>query len=128
LQPSVWVVDRLDWWRTTVVAALRDAGFPVRAYDSYDAVLATLHSTSTGPDLVLLGCAGSHLEEAVLLRELVLRRWPVIVFASSLTLQDLREFFLAGASDVAERPQTANHLLSLVAAMPLTRPTCQQVE
>lgn len=115
-QPSFWVVDRLEWWRTQVVEALRGAGFPVRAYGSYDDLLAMPAAAQAAPGLVFLGCAGFHPEEMALLRELALRRWPVVVLVSSLSLRDLRQFFLAGAADVAERPRTSNHLLSLVAA------------
>src|ERR1700719_4430559 len=96
-QIQLWVVDRLDWWRASFVDILQRAGFAVRAYGEYEELLAV---SGAGPDLVLLGCVGPRPEETAVLRELAQRGFPVVVLASSLSVRDLHEFFLAGASDV----------------------------
>lgn len=111
---QLWIVDHLDYWRDLSVKALCGTGFSIRTYKEYSDLLSAPHSP--GPDLILLGCVGSLPEERSLLQELARRRWHVVVFASRLTLTDVREFFHAGAADVYERPWTSTHLLSLLRA------------
>ena len=111
---ELWIVDHQDFWRTLSVDALRSAGFFIQDYKEYSEVLSASYNSK--PDLVLLGCITSQAEERDLLQKLARRGWLVVVFASSLSVADLRDFFHAGAVNVVERPRSAEELLSVVCA------------
>lgn len=114
--PILWVIDRQDRWRNLAVRALEQAGFRVSAYGCYEEPLAVASSNDSRPDLVLLGCAASTSHEQALLKALVQRGWPVVIFASLLSSSNLRGLFHAGATDVVSRPDTEDRLLSIVNA------------
>lgn len=109
---KIWVVDRLDCWRDFAAEALTKAGFAVERYDRYE----ELPGLDGGkePDLVVLGCARSQAAERQLVAELARQGCPVLIVSSSVSCDDLRALFLAGASDVSRRPDSPDLLVSLV--------------
>jgi DNA-binding NtrC family response regulator len=109
----IWVVDRLDHWRTFAAGTLERAGFTIEAYGRYEEVLGRREPVRE-PDLVMLGCACAQAEERSLVAELARRGCPVVILSSTFSCDDLRSLFLAGASDVSRRPDTPDVLLSLV--------------
>ena len=113
VSPSIWIVDRLDYWRSFAAETLERGGFAVETYAHYD----ELPCRSEGPahpDLVVLGCACSRADERLLVEAIVRRGWPVLILSSRLSCEDLRLLFLAGATDVFPRPDSPDLLLSLV--------------
>jgi DNA-binding NtrC family response regulator len=111
---QIWVVDRLDYWRAFAAEALRQAGFFVEAYSRYEELPSHNHTEKRHPDLVVLGCSHSRAEERQLVERLVQWGWPVLILSSTLSCEDFRSLFLAGASDVSQRPDSPDLLLSLV--------------
>jgi DNA-binding NtrC family response regulator len=111
---EIWVVDRLDYWRAFAAGTLEHAGFVVEAYGHYEELAGGGEKEQRHPDLVLLGCTRSRVEERRLIEELVRQGSPVLILSSSLSCDDFRSLFLAGAIDVSPRPNSPDLLLSLV--------------
>lgn len=110
----IWIVDRLDYWRSFAANTLEKAGFAVEAYSRYEELPGQDETMEREPDLVVLGCACSHNEERQLVEDLARRGCPVLILASVISCEDLRSLFLAGASDVSRRPDSPDLLVSLV--------------
>lgn len=98
------MVDRQDYWRKLARGALRRSGEPVLALGSYDAAAVERALAAAATDLVVLGCASFGEDERELLARLVPTGVPVLVLATPLSHAMIREIFLLGAADVAEKP------------------------
>jgi DNA-binding response OmpR family regulator len=107
-------VDRLDYWRTFTADTLAQAGFTVESYGRYEELPGHGVAVERAPELVVLGCVRSQVEERQLVTELAHRGCPVLILSSVVSCDDARTLFLAGASDVVPRPGSPDLLLSLV--------------
>lgn len=107
----ILLIDRHGRWRDRSTAALESGGFIVRALSAYDDPTSEI---GVAYDLVILGCAAVDADEQKLIGHVVRTRNPLLVLSTHLPLTRMRSAFLAGASDVANKPYDSKHLLELV--------------
>lgn len=107
----ILLIDRQDSWRERSARALHAAGFDVHMLNHYN------YPPSAGNgahDLVILGCASIGDEERDLIMRILEQHDHLLVLSTLMPWQVMRSLFLIGASDVADKPYDADHLVSTV--------------
>lgn len=105
----VWLIDKDEPWRAEAERALHRSGYMV---DSGDDLLAL--PAFGKPDLVILSCLRPGEREAQVLHHFVEQSVPVMVLASRISQNEIRNLFHAGATDASTRPGSWEKLQQLV--------------
>lgn len=110
----VWLIDRREYWRLPFTRALTQAGLEVLSTDRYTYPPVRLHGGSRSPDLVILACTAVTAAELLLVRTASRHHHELLVLATSLPSEVMRELFRAGAYDVTKMPVQPGELVALV--------------
>jgi DNA-binding NtrC family response regulator len=112
--PRLIVIDRQAEWRDMATRALEGAGFSVRALGTYDFAAVGPALTEAATDFVVLGCARVDVAEEVLITQLVERGDPVLVLCALVPPRVMRDVFLLGAKDVADKAYSPAGIVAIV--------------
>ncbi|HQU83460.1 MAG TPA: response regulator [Pyrinomonadaceae bacterium] len=114
IKKNVFIVDKQEYWRELSSAALSAAGYKVSVFDSYLKLKENDQNLKNKPDLIIIGCAKTGVEEIELIRLLNHKSIDQLVLCTFLTSDEMRQAFKLGASDVAEKPFTPKNLINIV--------------
>jgi DNA-binding NtrC family response regulator len=108
---QIFIVERQHKWREFSGETLKSAGYLVKKFDDYDELESAVFDR---PDLIIVGCSKATLEEIILIKKLHHYNLRQLVLSTFLSWSEMRDFFLAGADDVAEKPFNSQSLLKTV--------------
>ena len=103
-----------DRWRNESKSALGAEGFNVDATNNYSYLDPEGDNQDVTYDLVILGCADIGRDERTLIERVLDNREHLLVLISKFSWPRVRSVFLAGASDVANRPLEPSRLVEVV--------------
>ncbi len=110
----VLVVDRQAYWLKFATEALMSAGFSVSVSEKYPCELARSAPNSGSSDLVILGCARVGADEQEVITDILSQGYHLLVLCAFLPWKVMRALFLLGVDDVADKPYSAQELVSTV--------------
>jgi len=109
----ILLIDSQDLWRAPAAQALEAAGFCVSQANEFD-LNSESGAAERAPDVVILGCASVGCQERNWIQAVVAKGWPLQVLSASLPWEVMRSVFVAGASDVTERPYDPAQVVAIV--------------
>lgn len=111
--PSIFVIDRQEYWRELAAQTLRASGYTVVTLATFEEAWSQ-HLDQQDSSLVLLGCTNVEVEERLLIARLLSYQQHVIVLATFLPAQIMRALFLRGVEDAADKTYDPADLVNLV--------------
>lgn len=109
----ILIIDQQGRWRKMSSKSLENAGHTVDTISDYAEAI-DLDLRPALPDLTILGCPIIGYEENELIARLLETGHNLVVLCSSLPQHLMRTLFLAGAEDVVDKPQQAEHIVTVV--------------
>jgi len=111
---SVLIVDKQNFWRKLSFNALTSAGYRVSVFKSYIALKKKHRKLKDKPDLIIIGCAKTCVEEFELIDSIKRSNIKQLVLCTFLTSDEMRILFQKGANDVAKKPFSSSNLVEVV--------------
>jgi DNA-binding NtrC family response regulator len=110
------IIDRQHYWLEFSSAALQLAGYDVHTYDMYSYISETKNQPDVAPVLIIFGCMTMQAEEWEFVQHLLDCKCALLILCTSLSWEDMRASFRAGAIDVIKKPYDAEALVEIVDA------------
>lgn len=108
---AIWLIDRRDHWRQQTADALAAEGYDVTPGASYAYPPRAVRGQ---PRLVIVNGTRIGDDERRLIERILRRGHPLLVVASRLPTEQMRQLFRAGALDVVEMPPDRERMVALV--------------
>jgi DNA-binding response OmpR family regulator len=108
------LIDLQPSWREAAAEILAQSGFLVKTLDHYAYSEPECNIEGAPPDIVILGCATIKREEKQLMHDILKYERQLLVLCAALPWADTRQVFLAGATDVTDKPYSSRNLLEIV--------------
>ena len=106
----ILLIDLQDEWRESSAKVLKEHGFLVQEMNNYEYA----PPDKGGHDLVILGCARLGAGELKLVTNILEHKEHLLVLITKVSWPSLRAVFLAGVSDVADKPYDPSFLMDIV--------------